>query len=255
MSKIIAINFILLMPLFMLGQNLGNFESFNLEPATFLNGSNGISVFESGPIILNNHYNPDWQSWSGWAISNVTDNSTPGFSNQYRSIAGKGAEASEHYSIAYAPSTLSAVAVSPLTTFDGLYISNNTYTYFSMLNGDSFAKKFGGESGNDPDFLFVTIKAYVGGIISPDSIDFYLADYRFEDGEEDYILDHWGFIDLQQFGAIDSLLFTLSSSDVGSFGMNTPAYFCMDQIYSKLPNRLGKTDIDSMNWKAYPTLN
>jgi len=29
---------------------------------------------------------------------------------------------------------------------------------------------------------------------------------------------------------VDSLLFTLSSSDVGQFGMNTPAYFCVDNV-------------------------
>ncbi|MEL7339502.1 MAG: T9SS type A sorting domain-containing protein, partial [Bacteroidota bacterium] len=31
----------------------------------------------------------------------------------------------------------------------------------------------------------------------------------------------------------DSLQFTLRSSDVGAFGMNTPAYFCMDQLQTR----------------------
>ena len=31
-------------------------------------------------------------------------------------------------------------------------------------------------------------------------------------------------------GVVDSLTFELSSSDIGAYGMNTPAYFCMDDF-------------------------
>ena len=41
-------------------------------------------------------------------------------------------------------------------------------------------------------------------------------------------------MDLSSLGEADSLLFTLTSSDVGVFGMNTPAYFCIDQVRLQL---------------------
>jgi len=116
------------------------------------------------------------------------------------------------------------------STVLGLFVTNNAYAYYSMRDGDAFAKKFGGPSGNDPDFFLLTIKKYRNGVLGPDSVDFYLADYRFADNSRDYIVKEWTFVNLSSLGEVDSLLFTLTSSDVGVFGMNTPAYFCIDQI-------------------------
>jgi len=64
----------------------------------------------------------------------------------------------------------------------------------------------------------------------PDSVNFYLADYRFADNDSDYIVNSWKYVDLSTLGGVDTYEFDLSSSDTGAFGMNTPAYFCMDQF-------------------------
>ena len=61
-------------------------------------------------------------------------------------------------------------------------------------------------------------------------MDFYLADYRFADNGLDYIVDDWSWVDLTSLGAVDKLQFGLSSTDNGFFGMNTPAYFAMDNM-------------------------
>jgi len=63
-----------------------------------------------------------------------------------------------------------------------------------------------------------------------DSVDFYLADFRFEDNTQDYIVDTWEMVDLSTLGKIDQLGFTLSSSDNGDWGMNTPGYFFIDEL-------------------------
>ncbi|HUT45289.1 MAG TPA: DUF4465 domain-containing protein, partial [Sedimentisphaerales bacterium] len=91
-------------------------------------------------------------------------------------------------------------------------------------------KKFGGDSGSDPDFFMLTItgKDIDGTVVG--MVDFYLADYRFEDNGEDYIVDTWQYVDLTSLGEVMSLEFALSSSDVGDWGMNTPAYFVIDTI-------------------------
>ncbi|MHC4324705.1 MAG: DUF4465 domain-containing protein, partial [Planctomycetota bacterium] len=57
-----------------------------------------------------------------------------------------------------------------------------------------------------------------------------LADYRFEDAGEDYIVDTWQYVDLTSLGEVVSLEFALSSSDVGDWGMNTPGSFAVDTI-------------------------
>ena len=40
----------------------------------------------------------------------------------------------------------------------GAYFTNTTYTALSMLNGDGFAKQFGGASGTDADWYNITIE-------------------------------------------------------------------------------------------------
>lgn len=115
-------------------------------------------------------------------------------------------------------------------TLLGLTVTNATYAALSMLNGDAFAKKFGGETGNDPDYFLLTVYGYSGGNKKADSVNFYLADYRFADNSLDYIVKSFANVNTAVLGLIDSAEFTLTSSDVGQFGMNTPAFFCVDDV-------------------------
>ena len=104
-----------------------------------------------------------------------------------------------------------------------------------MRDGDQFAKKFGGNSGNEEDFFKLEIQGF-RGTVATGSVDFFLADYRFADNTQDYLVDQWARVNLSSLGAVDSLKFALSSSDLGQFGMNTPAYFAMDRIgFSAVP--------------------
>ena len=214
-------------------QTTADFENFGLATGEFLNGSDGSGGFSSGNVFLPNNYNDEFGSWSGWAISAATDAETPGFTNQYSAYTGGGYEGSTAYAVAFAGGTGSLVELegdAGSGVVEGLYVTNSTYAALSMLNGDMFAKKFGGETGDDPDYFLLTVKKYLNGELSTDSVDFYLADYRFEDNSQDYIVDEWTYLDLSSLGNADSLLFTLSSTDNGQFGMNTPAYFCIDNL-------------------------
>ncbi|HET8573636.1 MAG TPA: DUF4465 domain-containing protein [Edaphocola sp.] len=100
-----------------------------------------------------------------------------------------------------------------------------------MENGDSAAKKFGGVNGTDPDWLLLTIKGYNYASEVVDSALFYLADFRSDTAANHYIVQDWTIVKLKNMGRVDSLSFTLSSSDVDSNGkMRTTAYFCVDQF-------------------------
>jgi hypothetical protein len=48
-------------------------------------------------------------------------------------------------------------------------------------------------------------------------------------------IDKWTYVDLTEFGKVDAIFFTLTSSDNGDYGMNTPAYFCMDNFGQAKP--------------------
>jgi hypothetical protein len=195
---------------------------------TYWNGSDGSSngINEANcffPTVWNNSFGGYWQT--GFALSNMTDSVTSGFQNMYAAKAGSGYESAQ-YAVAYGNYNFTLQS----GTIQSLYITNNTYAYNSMRDGDDFAKKFGGLTGNDPDFFSITFKGYNGGIEKPDSLTFYLADFRFDDNVQDYIVRDWTPFSLAALGIVDSVTYRFESSDVGSFGYNTPTYFCLDNL-------------------------
>jgi hypothetical protein len=102
-----------------------------------------------------------------------------------------------------------------------------------MRDGDSFAKKFGGTSGNDEDFFKITLTGYEDVNLNGSStgaLDIFLADYRFSDNSEDYILDSWTQFELTDLGSARSIGFSFTTTDNGDFGANTPLYVAMDNL-------------------------
>lgn len=218
------------------------FDDLPLAPESYWNGSDLSGGFTTGGVFFPNSYNPVWMSWEGWAHSNVTDNITPGWTNQYAAITGGGAAGSANYGVAYlsewTDDALRRIGVGFANGAPGaygFYVTNTAYAYYSMLLGDSFAKKFGGPSGTDPDYFRLVIDGLDAAqqpIAGLDPVVFYLADYRSADPADDYIVNDWRFVDVGSLvsGGAAYLSFSLESSDVGLFGINTPMYFAVDQV-------------------------
>ena len=237
------------------GQIVADFESYTIQEESFLNGSDGSNGFCDNDILLPNEYDSAYGGfWSGWALSNITDNTSPGFLNQYSSIAGKGWNNSSNYAVSFVLDESRIILKNELQgkVVEGLYVTNGSYPYFSMKDGDAFAKRFGGIDGDDPDYFRLTVRKYFDGELSMDSLDFYLADFRFENNDLDYIVDDWQFFDLSTLGMVDSLSLKLSSSDNGVFGMNTPAYFCVDGIRVKENSTSADNIMTQVDVQIYP---
>lgn len=211
----------------------GNESSWSGNYPTDGSGGTGeLTAFSSRGVSFANFSDGDWSFWEGFAYSNMSDTTTPGFGNQMSAYTGTGYNAGDDiYAVGYVGfSTIPVVTLPTATELVGGYFTNTTYTALSMLNGDAFTKKFGGETGDDPDWLVLTITGKDAGGAPTGTVDFYLADYRFAENTLDYVLEEWAFADLSPLGAVKSLDFALGSSDVGQFGMNTPAYFAMDNL-------------------------
>ncbi|GAA5481987.1 DUF4465 domain-containing protein [Haloferula sargassicola] len=194
---------------------------------TYEDGSNLSGSFTSGPLTLPNSYSSTYGSWSQWSYSTTTDSTTPGFLNQFSAYAGSGAAGSSTYVVAYGGGA--TIPIPSGYHIDSLQITNTTYTGLSMLNGDFFAKAFGGTTGEDPDFFTVTFTGNLGG--SPiGSVDFALADFTFTDNSIDYIVAQWTELDLSSLAGADELVLTYASSDVGAYGINTPLYVAIDDV-------------------------
>jgi hypothetical protein len=110
--------------------------------------------------------------------------------------------------------------------FDNVYVTNSTYAALSMLNGDGVCKKF-----STGDWFKLTITGIDNTGTVKGTKEFYLADFRTPNSGG--VVTEWTKVDLTTLGAVQKLQFTLSSTDNGGWGMNTPAYFCLDDIAIK----------------------
>ena len=213
-------------------QTVSTFENLTLATDTFWNGSDLSGGFSCGNANFANDYDTTSHSWNGFVYSNKKDSTTAGYGNQYAGITASGYAGSSNYAIAdeYGNAQVKLTGSAIGKPVKGFYVTNSTYAYLSMKNGDQFAKKFGGVTGTDPDWFRLRVLGWKNGALKQQTVDFFLADFRSADSTQDYIVRDWTWLNLQPLGDVDSILFNLSSSDT-SFGyMNTPAYFAMDNF-------------------------
>lgn len=219
-----------------IGQTVVDFEGHLSNPESYDNGSGGGGAFVFDFVEFSNYYDQAWSSWNGFAISNVTDNTTAGWGNQYASYTGSGAGGSDSYAIYFPSGDITTTIAGGIV---GFKITNTAYAAISMRDGDAFGKQFGSPNGadgnpdgtNGEDFFRVWIIASNSDETMKDSIEFYLADYRFPNSQDDYIVDTWEDIDLSNFGFwVAKVDFRFESSDVGQWGINTPLYFAIDDV-------------------------
>lgn len=173
--------------------------------------------------------------WSGYAYSKLKDSTSLSYAtNDCAAIAAIGHNNSDAYGVAYYSTfqpELNGIKMVGSELISA-YITNTTIAYRSMQNGDGFAKKFGGLGGNDPDYFRIIFKGWNNGVLLPDTVQFYLADFRDSNNANDYIVHDWRKVNFYpKLKDADSLSYTLESSDTSQFGINTPAYFCLDDLY------------------------
>ena len=215
-----------------------DFEELSLSADSFFDGYGGGAsegTWGSKSAVFNtNQFGP------GWSYSNVNDTTTPGFGNHWAAASGTGYGGSGIYAMANSLSPEGAFIDLPdnVGLLD-VQVTNSTYAAISMRDGDAFGKQFGGATGNDSDFFRLTLAGYSGSGKSgtqTGSVEVYLADYRFADNNLDFILTDWTPVDLTSLRAARSISISFDGSDVGAFGLNTPAYVAIDNLrFSAVP--------------------
>jgi hypothetical protein len=201
-------------------QEIANFENLALGAGSYWNGSDSSGGFVSGSARFSNNYDTTYQSWDGFACSNIRNTTAQGWTSQYNAITGGGQGGSANYAVGYAGwITPPTMTLDEPTIVGGLYVTNNNYAYYTMLNGGMFgAKKFGAD---DWFKLTMTGKNEAGAVTG--TVNFYLADGT-------NIVNDWEYVSLASLGVVKSVEFNLSSSDNGAYGMNTPGYFVIDTV-------------------------
>jgi hypothetical protein len=249
--KTITIIMSIMLATFAKAQYTIDFENFTFpDSLDYDNGSDSVNLedgfFEFYPLKFPNLYNDAWGYWeSGWAISSVKDSVTVGFTNLYASRPG-GAASGDNYVVGQNNTEIIQFEESYEANYFSFKYTNSTYAALSMRDGDMFAKKFGGQSGDDPDYFFLRMKLSLDSV-EVFSQDIFLADFRFEDNSQDYIVEDWRETDYYYGEPFNKISFQLFSSDTGAFGINTPLFFCLDDItieyFINSTNEINKNNI------------
>ena len=204
-----------------------DFADLSLSPDTYhINGS-----FSSQGAGFNNSYS-SYGSWGGFSYSNKTDSTTPGYTNQYSAITGMSGSgiAGGVYAVAYqdfyTPTTPRIDLPLGLTEPVSMRLTNTTYTFFSIRDGDSFTTAFA-----QGDWFKVIITGYGPGNAPVGNLDFYLADYRSSVVADHYVVNTWTDVNLSALGTgVSYLTLEFASSDTGAYGINTPTYVAVGNL-------------------------
>jgi len=213
------------------------FDDVTLGANGYWQGESGDNEMFSGGWFFTNYYMPEYSFWGGFTASNHTDMSQSGLNAQYTAATGAGYDGSTQYGVAYCMGVQTDVYAADgiAHTVTGCYVTNNLWAYQNMHDGDATATAFGGPTGNDPDWFKLTATGKNANGQTVGTAEFYLADYRFANNDDDYILNTWEWFDLSTLGAVHTISFSLSSSKNNSGGMITPAYFCMENFNGTAP--------------------
>ena len=230
MRKILLLSLALVMAAFAMAQEPATFEDVPLGSGGIWQPPVGDNEMPSGGWLFTN--STQYGYWGGFTASNRTDLSQTGLDAQYTAAAGCGYDGSAQYAVAFTMGVQTDVyaADGQSHTVTGCYVTNNLWTYQDILQGGYGEQPYGGLTGNDPDWFKVTATGKNASGQTVGTLDFYLADYRFANNEEDYVLNTWEWFDLSPLGNVATISFSLSSSRGSGYNMITPAYFCMDNF-------------------------
>lgn len=161
--------------------------------------------------------------WEGGiAVSSHINTENGEYTNQYSVIAGSGAFDSKKFAVVYAPAEIIASQnENGHFKAKSIYLTNSTYAYLTMKNGNMFSDKFG-----ENDWFKVIITGYLNNTKTA-NVEYYLADFR---NGKSFISNTWEKLDISKLGEVDKLTFSFEGSDVGEWGLNTPSYVCFDNL-------------------------
>lgn len=159
---------------------------------------------------------------TGAVVTNITDTTFKDYKDAYKSVAG-GAKGGKNYVVWYEDGfSGNAIKLKEAAKVAGMYVCNSVYAYNSITKGDAYA----GEPFGENDWFLLSIGGMLDGKMVNNQVDFYLAKGK-------NVVTDWTYVDLSQLGKVDAIFFTLSGSRTGDYGLNTPTYFCIDNLGAK----------------------
>ena len=239
-------------PLPSLGDFTTTFENTGLTTSPAANNPGSSNAFTLDGNRYNAVYDSSTLTAYGWAISSQTNTTDPNFANQYSAITGAGVDGSSTYAVGSTygtPAYLQTNQPTDTTAYNlsnpfhpsdtvlslaagmsarSIAITNTTYAYLAMKNGDPYGIAPGFAQG---DFQLLDIRGYDLTGRQVGVVDFYLADYRSTNRSDWTLVDTWKTVDLTSLVGATTLRFGIQSSrNDPTYGVNPPAYFAADNF-------------------------
>lgn len=227
-------------------QNVVDFEELPLEEDSYWNGSDESGNFISKYLKFYNSYDNTYNVWQGFAYSNKTDVTTADYTNQFSAASGSGVNNSENFAVAFIgsdwennnepiPSVIKIDANQAPSSYNGMYISLNTYASLYMADNDFYK--------NNKHWLKLHIQAINSSTSEEMTKDIIIADYRSE--SNGFNLSDWTYIDMSWADGKDSINFTMSSDDIQYGSIYTPTYFCIDNFGDVAPDNIATLTVEA----------
>ena len=175
-------------------------------------------VFESGNFRFQQDAQPSGLYYSGCIVSNHTDTTFADWTDAWKSCCG-GAFAGKNY-LVYNKDWygFDTIFVKTPAVVPGMYVTNCIYTYNSITKGDDMEPEpFGAD-----DFFTLTIVGHKDGA-ETGKVNFDLA-------RGTNVVSTWTYVDLSKLGTVYALTFEFSGSRAYGEYLNTPTYFCIDNL-------------------------
>lgn len=165
-----------------------------------------------------NDYGGTYDTWYGFVVSNCTDRTTEGYTNDKSVYAEGGAGNSQKFAVAYVDTFDSAQgagiptiefkgAVKPLT----VELANTTYFYLW----------FKGTSNAPVVDSYVIVKGWNNGTETG------TVTVQMANGTDGTVKSGWELVDLSSLGSVTKLTFTTENDDPTGF---VPTYFALDNL-------------------------
>lgn len=215
-----------------------NFNELELKSESYDTGTKLVDStggFVSGVLFL--PVNPQEENyWTGFALSNILDKQLVANPSAFAAYANATKQKENKFMVYNQPQTPDAAAIE----FEGnssyvigsISVANTHLSHLVMKYGtENGIRPFGGETNDQPDWCKLIIEGFDANGTQTDTVNFYLADYRFANKRKNYIVSDWSTVDLQKLGKVNKVVFSITSSVTDAENnVLTPKQFCLDEM-------------------------
>lgn len=208
---------------------VADFENIELAEESVLH-LNATGVIQSGSFGFKQEvadYGEAGVYYFGNVVSNKTGDTYDFYADSDKSAKGGAFEGNNFVVWTSSYAAQDHVQLLNQAVVPGMYVCNTAWVVNAILNGDGMSSDEGAPFG-ESDWFKLTVHGYLNGAEVNNQVEFYLAQGT------SYIAD-WTYVDLSSLGEVDEISFVLSSTKQNTYGMTTPAYFCIDNFGAAAP--------------------